>query len=173
MKVRELVDVKGMENAILDFLATANEDKSFRFHIKPHYLPNIGITACNRLKGEKDFTLYFNLNCLFDNDPEGVGFISGNMNRRNKTISGFSRITKILLHELGHVATIHKVCDTYKDFREMQAEKEWNCHSNADYLLCPDEWAATEWALNWINSKENRSIARRFEKRFWDCFAEI
>lgn len=100
--------------------------------------------------------------------------------RRCPAAKGFADITISILHELGHAAT--EFDDNLADFdREAtldKLEKEWKAtHKkgergfNFEYFKMPDETAATDWAIGWLQDPKNRKIAKDFEKKFFSCFA--
>lgn len=84
---------------------------------------------------------------------------------------GFASITLSLLHELGHFSTNQEI-EGYD--RELELEflhrtipREVR---NYAYFMLPDEMAATLWAIEWLKNKENRKLAKAFEKKFFACF---
>ena len=85
---------------------------------------------------------------------------------------GFANITLSLLHELGHLET------TWYDFGDYDRDAEYakiltlpTNQINHEYFKLPDEYAATEWAIEWLSKKENRIVAKQFERAFFACFA--
>lgn len=52
-----------------------------------------------------------------------------------------------------------------KDIAAIEESEEWE-----EYYFLPDERAATEWAIEWLKNSENRKIAKKFEKEFFECF---
>ncbi len=173
MKHRTLKNRQRMEMVMRSFLYSACHDDEIVFSTRqyPSYISNFGVNGKDYYRGSKRVTLYYNLDLLFDNTKYSINVIMGDMNRRSKTVNGFSRITKILLHELGHLATCVEVYGKNgENFDAIMKQRE-RSNSNSTYLKIPDEYAATEWALNWLEKPENRTIAYKFEKRFWACFA--
>jgi hypothetical protein len=68
-----------------------------------------------------------------------------------------------LLHEIGHHETLclfnEKEFDEYLEF---VTDAEQGKHTNAEYCICPIEWSATDWAVEYANNHfEELSI-------FWD-----
>ena len=85
-------------------------------------------------------------------------------------LRGFATITLTLLHEIGHVMTADAVKEysneqREKDIAAIEQSEEWE-----EYYFLPDERAATEWAIEWLKNSENRKIAKKFEKEFFECF---
>lgn len=74
---------------------------------------------------------------------------------------GFSNATIAILHEFGHWAT-RSVFDiiAYDKIRSKAVTQE-------EYMANPYERLATEWAICWLQSIPNRSIAKQFEKYFF------
>ena len=70
----------------------------------------------------------------------------------------FSDITISILHEIGH--HFHRIeyitCD----------EDEYNNAFGYDHFKLPCEMIATEWAIKWLQNKDNRAIAKQFNKTF-------
>lgn len=74
---------------------------------------------------------------------------------------GFSNATLSILHECGHWAT-KEVFDIH-DY-QMQL---YLCRSQEDYMKITYEYMATDWAIDWLENKDNRKLAKRFEKDFF------
>lgn len=103
----------------------------------------------------------------------GGGFVMADMGRRASYMKGFSQAVRILLHELGHVMTQERVIEEYGEetIAEMRMRNHNNNKGNRGYVRLPDEYAATQWAIDWLADPDHRKIARDFEKKFWTCFA--
>jgi hypothetical protein len=175
MKYRRLVNKVGMEQAMIEFLLKACHDKAISFKTEPFPRgeENFGVNTGLYVRTHAtDLTLYYNIKCLFDNTKNGMNFVGGDMNKRNKNIRNFSRITKILLHELGHLATAFELYGKNGENWYTYNLRKNKCRSQQEYVNMEDEYKATEWALNWIDDPINRKIARRFEKEFWACFVD-
>ena len=119
-------------------------------------------------KGNHTFRIGYNIDELFS---KGSKQFANNFYKQYPSGRGFASVTLSLLHELGHFYT----CDL--DFGEYDREKEiaWieslpQNMINFYYFLLPDEEAATNWAIEWLKNKENRKIAKAFEKQFFACF---
>jgi hypothetical protein len=125
---------------------------------------------CSDLFVDGEDTVHFGYNyeCLFSNSPRGAVVILRDMAQRGKHMKGFSRITKILLHEIGHLATYTKVHNKYST--DELVELHHHCRNNYNYIRLPDEYAATQWAIDWLKDANNRKTAKQFEKKFWACF---
>lgn len=85
---------------------------------------------------------------------------------------GFSDVTISLLHEVGHTMTKSQLPDDYdreKECEKVEKVKGKTAHAFA-YFRMLDEMLATDWAIEWLQHKKNRKIAKQFEKKFWTCF---
>lgn len=93
---------------------------------------------------------------------------------------GFSSVTLVLLHELGHQKIKNTMPSDYyptkrnlnvfrirQDYNEKRID-ELKFHSM--YMALPDEFAATQWAIDWLAAKENRQKAKKFEKKFFKAW---
>ena len=89
--------------------------------------------------------------------------------RRSSITKGFANVTLALLHELGHLST---ECDEDYDRELALAEIKSLPREeiNFAYFKLPDETAATNWAIEWLQNAENRKLAKAFEKKFFACF---
>lgn len=91
---------------------------------------------------------------------------------------GFADVTLALLHELGHFETHCEELALKEAGYDREAEieelrKEYNNTYDLNiygYFRLPDETMATDWAIEWLQSAENRKIAKAFEKKFFACF---
>ena len=92
---------------------------------------------------------------------------------RNPSMKGFSQVVRILLHEIGHYMVTPELLDKYtaEELYQKRKESRISQRSINNYPRLPDEFAATNWGINWLMDKENRKLAREFEKKFWSCFA--
>lgn len=74
---------------------------------------------------------------------------------------GFSSVTLTLLHECGHWATrsIMNIVE-YSKMRE-------DAYTQEQYMQIPWEHLATEWAICWLYSPENRRLAKVFEQFYF------
>ena len=93
---------------------------------------------------------------------------------RCEVAKGFSDFTLSLLHELGH-------CETQDDLPE-EDDREKACKMmekygkgdkrilNLMYFCLPDEYAATQWAIDWLSDEDNRKRAKKFEKDFFKAW---
>ena len=72
---------------------------------------------------------------------------------------GFANVTISILHEMGH--HFHRIeyitCDEHK----------YNNAYGLDHFNLPCERVATDWAVEWLQDKEHRKIAKQFEKDFF------
>lgn len=117
--------------------------------------------------------IYYNFNEL---STTGCKVFRSYWTNKSAMLKGFSDITLSLLHELGHFETADKIRKTFTHEDRFFAmieihEKCTDCASaNNAYFQMPDESAATEWAINWLQNPENRKKAKAFEKKFFACF---
>lgn len=115
----------------------------------------------------------------FDFSGEGniafyVDFVS-----RCPLARGFGHITLSLLHELGHFVTApnfqgYDRCAAMIELRNKAKENNLSISETNKqlYFRLPEETAATDWAIMWLQDKENRKIAKAFEKQFFACFKD-
>lgn len=73
---------------------------------------------------------------------------------------GFSHVTLSILHEIGH----HFNREIFIFDTDMN---EYQQLHGTDHFTCPCEWVATKWAIDWLQDKEHRRIAKDFEKHFF------
>lgn len=95
---------------------------------------------------------------------EGDAAFRENFYARCPFADTFSDITITILHELGHwIIREHTLAnlDAYIQACENITDVE-------EYFTIPDEYMATEWAINWLMSEENRTIAHDFDD-LWPC----
>lgn len=130
-----------------------------------------GFWANTKDKDEAVFRIGYNFNDLWD---EGHFQFSQDFFGRCPMARGFASITITILHELGHlhsqqhfdgydrIVAINNLCKNFS-----------NETINFEYFKLPDEKAATDWAIEWLNNVENRKIAKCFEKKFFECFEKI
>lgn len=97
-----------------------------------------------------------------------------NIVMRDESMKGFSDVTLSLLHELGHFATEKDVPDGYNRFQAQAQYKKWCGEDyrllNLMYFSLPDEWLATQWAIDWLSDEENRKRAKQFERDFFKAW---
>lgn len=84
---------------------------------------------------------------------------------------GFASVTLSLLHELGHFSTNQEIKGYDRELELKFLHKTMPREVvNYAYFMLPDEMAATLWAIEWLKNKENRKLAKAFEKKFFACF---
>jgi hypothetical protein len=107
---------------------------------------------CSISKGEQQFRSDFVSRCL--------------------KAKGFANITLTVLHELGHFETHFMDFGNYNRKKELiRLRTQCSIETiNFAYFQLPDETAATNWAINWLDNAENRKKAKAFEKKFFGCF---
>lgn len=89
-------------------------------------------------------------------------------------IKGYSILTFVLLHELGHFMTKEEAnkkrgkysTDYYDLVDKYIPKKYWNYFHAENYK----ERLATDWAANWLSIPENGKKAKQFEKEFFACY---
>ena len=95
-----------------------------------------------------------------------------NIHLRAPFTKGFSSVTLMLLHELGHQETLNEVPAYYDRAKAIKSIQKMSnktaCHQR--YFSLPDEYLATSWAIEWLTKKENRKIAKNFEKAFFKAW---
>ena len=118
---------------------------------------------------ESEFRMFYNIEELWCG---GSKQFSRDFFNRCSLGRGFATITITILHELGH---LHSQQNFENYDRETAIDNLRKNYSNAvinfEYFKLPDEKAATDWAIEWLNNAENRKIAKAFEKKFFSCFA--
>lgn len=94
-------------------------------------------------------------------------------------LKGFSYLTFILLHEIGHHAEAKKydpeteyTADEWMDITFhcidiSKTQEECEMHLQKYYSETYNERLATDWAIDWISNAENRKKAKAFEKEFF------
>lgn len=113
------------------------------------------------------FVIGYNINSLFST---GVKQFRQDITSRCTITKGFADITLALLHELGHLSCDNDFGD-YDRFKAMNELEKYPLNEiNFHYFKLPDETAATNWAIEWLQNPEHRKIAKRFEKKFFACF---
>jgi len=73
--------------------------------------------------------------------PLGQFFIKHGLKKQN--LDMYDRITLSFLHEVGHVMTKHLF--------DVEQDNDFECRSLDDHWNMPIEYAATKWAIDWIN----------------------
>ena len=169
------VDKKGAVNAMLMLFAScaqailSDEDWircHFSFHEWDEQTFGVNVIDFVQNRTAKIFFMY-DFDAL-NRDDHNYCKVFADMNERANYMRGFSRVTRSIVHEAGHLATIKDILDTIGEGSLwLQRSK---AHSVYDYIHLPDEWAATEWAIKWLSDPENRKMAKEFEKKFFSCF---
>lgn len=94
-----------------------------------------------------------------------------NITMRNASMQGFADVTLVLLHELGHFETKSDVPFGYDRQKAQNDYLRWGGDNmrllNLMYFSLPDEWLATQWAINWLSNEDNRKRAKQFEHDFF------
>lgn len=145
------------------------------------------------LKRNKDIRFYANLTNLsergiitigianklfsqYDSCFSNLGFkqVRADAVYRYPHIKGYSILTFVLLHELGHFMTKEeaneregKYSAEYYELVDKYIPREyWNYFHVENYK----ERLATDWAANWLSIPENGKRAKQFEKEFFACY---
>ena len=98
-------------------------------------------------------TIYY----AFDETEETAIAFRANFVKRCTIADNFLDATLSILHEVGHICTTNETDGIYPD--------EETC-TNEEYFNTHDEWIATEWAIDWLNNKDNQNLAKVFEKNW-------
>lgn len=114
------------------------------------------------------FTFFYNLEDLW---CKGHFQFSKDFFSRCPMGRGFASITLAILHELGHKNSQQNF-DGYNRIEAIKKIENTFPRGliNFEYFKLPDEKAATDWAIEWLQSAENRKKAKKFEKKFFACF---
>jgi hypothetical protein len=120
------------------------------------------------------FRIGYDVEDIAGNGNKGHADFSVNFYSRCPMAKGFANITLILLHELGHICTDGDLEDwSWLDRVEALDDIGEKCKTrrekNFAYFKLPDEKAATDWAIEWLQNPENRKLAKAFEKKFFAC----
>ena len=97
-----------------------------------------------------------------------------NIRSRAPFTAGFSTLTLSLLHELGHNETLDDIPDYY-DREKALKQTHKHCKGNLRmlnmmYFSLPDEYLATQWAVDWLSDEDNRKKAKQFERDFFKAW---
>ena len=108
------------------------------------------------------------------NNHGGHHDFSSDFYKRCPMARGFANVTLSLLHELGHICTDDKVTgwDALKrQAKRIEIRQQYRTRReiNFAYFQLPDEMAATNWAIEWLQDPEHRRMAKAFEKKFFAC----
>lgn len=83
---------------------------------------------------------------------------------------GFANITIILLHEIGHFVSQQEFEGYNRHTEILKLRNKYDEQTiNWEYFKLLDEASATNWAIEWLQNKENRVLAKAFEKKFFSC----
>ena len=91
-------------------------------------------------------------------------------------LKGYSILTFVLLHELGHFMTLNEAnvkvgkysTECEELVRKYMPPKYWNYFYAERY----NERLATDWAAHWLSVPENGKKAKQFEKEFFACYKD-
>ena len=97
-----------------------------------------------------------------------------NVRARASFTRGIADVTIALLHELGHNAVFGNLPKGFNRNDELinifAATRDNFVLRCQMYCDLPDEWAATQWAIDWLSDPENRRKARAFERAFFKAW---
>lgn len=123
--------------------------------------------------GAHTIKIEYDFNSMANND-DGQREFRRNVVMRDASMKGFSDVTLSLLHELGHFETEDSVPDGYDRLKAKKQYMKWCGNDivriNMMYFSLPDEWLATQWAIDWLSDEENRKRAKRFERDFFKAW---
>lgn len=118
-------------------------------------------------------TIYYNFDEL---KTKPISYFRTSWSAVDSILKGFSDVTIVLLHELGHLHTQDDVLASGYTIEKRKAEWEEisktiknTKEANQHYYLMTDEMIATLWAIEWLHNTENRKMAKAFEKKFFAC----
>lgn len=72
---------------------------------------------------------------------------------------GFANVTISILHEIGHWFNPIEYLESDVD--------EYNNALGFDHFKLPCEIVATDWAIEWLQDKNHRKVAKEFERNFF------
>jgi len=93
-------------------------------------------------------------------NTEGDKAFRKDFTKRCPAGQGFANVTLSILHEIGHF--FNKEVFYAQDMEEYSKITEYE-----EYFSLPCEKVATDWAINWLQDKEHRKVAKAFEKVFF------
>ena len=121
--------------------------------------------------GASDVKIEYDFNSMND---IGAKEFYRNMIMRDPSLRGFSLVTLSLLHELGHHETADDVPFGYNREKAQNKMYKWSNNDertlNMMYFSLPDEWLATQWAIDWLSDEDNRKMAKKFERKFFKAW---
>ena len=129
-----------------------------------------GFAVCPIEKDDPEFHFFYNLDELYS---RGHKQFAQDFFARCPMGRGFASITITILHEIGHM----NAQQDFEGYNRIEAIRELKNNFpretiNFEYFKLPDEKAATDWAIEWLNHPENRRKAKEFEKKFFACFTK-
>ena len=127
-----------------------------------------GFAVCPYEKEDAEFHFFYNLDELY---CKGHRQFAQDFFSRCPMGRGFASVTITILHEIGHM-NAQQEFEGYNRAQAIQElEKNFPLETiNFEYFKLPDEKAATDWAIEWLQDAEHRRIAKAFEKKFFACF---
>lgn len=87
---------------------------------------------------------------------------------RYSSARGFANITLVLLHEIGHIKTGEQYWPN-KTAEDLDFLRRAQVSTQEEYMKIPSEYGATEWAITWLQNPNNRVMAKRFERQFFNA----
>ena len=144
--------------------------------IKMKHIKNHNFSANIDPDDDENMVFSYNYESLMDNDQK---YFNRVFYFKNRSFMGFSSLTLVLLHELGHYETYEQIPNGYSrevainTIYKVCTDKKGNhdvIKANLMYFSLPDEWLATQWAANWLADAENRKTAKAFEKAFFKAW---
>ena len=129
-----------------------------------------GFAVCPIEKDDPEFHFFYNLDELYS---RGHKQFAQDFFARCPMGRGFASITITILHEIGHM----NAQQDFEGYNRIEAIRKLKNNFpretiNFEYFKLPDEKAATDWAIEWLNHPENRRKAKEFEKKFFACFTK-
>lgn len=109
----------------------------------------------------------------------GAKAVRDNAISRCKIFRGFSALSFVLLHEIGHIATHYEDFEDKEYTEEEMEEITLDCFETSNnwkdfqkkfqsyHYNQPSEVAATDWAIEFIKDPNNRRKMKKFEREFF------
>lgn len=151
--------------------------------------------ASVKLKRDKEVGFYARLNDLLEYGNVTIGVASelfkqydacfsdlgfkqvrADAIHRYPHLKGYSILTFVLLHELGHFMTEDEADEKQGKYsiectelvHKYIPQEYWNYFHAEQY----NERLATDWAAHWLSIPENGKKAKQFEKEFFACYKD-
>lgn len=169
MRYNNLIRTEQVIKIMEEFATKAAGLENKKCNMQPILNRNFAADVIGYSKSDKFFTIFFNFNtfaCRANKMFNNYIYV------RYPSARGFASITLTILHEIGH---FHTFWDDYGYYNREKELEMLKAHIKGDilnytYFNLPDERAATDWAIRWLQDPEHRKMAKAFEKEFFKCF---